>query len=225
MEPEFWIERWKNNEIGFHQEQYNPRLLEFWPTLVPNATAPVFVPLCGKSTDMVWLHDRGHTVYGVDISPIAIAGFFQGCNLVPQITPQGELIRYTAQRYTLWCGDFFVLERASLPGVAAIYDRASLVALPPALRVRYAKHLAQLTAVDTPLLLISLDYPAHEMQGPPFGISAQEIHALYGPMFDLRELMARDTLDDSPRFRQRGLTRLDERVYALRRNSREAESR
>lgn len=217
MEPEFWLERWRNNEIGFHQDQINPNLPNFWPTLVPETNVSVFVPLCGKSADMDWLHERGHRVFGVDISPIAIKAFFDERKLAPQITSQGRLTCYEALHFTLWCGDFFALERAHLTGVSAVYDRASLVALPPALRFRYSEHMTQLLALGTEVLLISLDYPPEQMQGPPFAINAMEIHALYDDAFDVRELAMHNTLDDNPRFRERGLTRFEEHVYALRR--------
>lgn len=220
MEPEFWIERWKKNEIGFHQQQYNCNLLEFWPALMPDAATPVFVPLCGKSADMVWLHERGHTVYGVDISPIAVAAFFQELQLVPRITAHGALQRYEAARYTIWCGDLFDLDQDALPGIAAVYDRASLVALPPNLRARYAQHLAHLTTAGTPVLLVTLDYPGQQMDGPPFSVGVSEINTLYARTFEVRELVVRNTLDDNPRFRERGLTRLDERVFSLIRKSR-----
>ncbi len=55
MDPDFWHERWKNQDIGFHQPDFHALLQKYWPRLEIPAAAPVFVPLCGKSLDMVWL--------------------------------------------------------------------------------------------------------------------------------------------------------------------------
>ncbi|HET6435886.1 MAG TPA: thiopurine S-methyltransferase, partial [Xanthomonadaceae bacterium] len=33
MHPDFWLERWRERQIGFHQEAPTPLLLEFWPAL------------------------------------------------------------------------------------------------------------------------------------------------------------------------------------------------
>ena len=53
-----------------------------------------------------------------------------------------------------------------------MYDRASLIALPPEMRERYARHLAGILPPATQILLITLDYPQPEMPGPPFAVSA-----------------------------------------------------
>jgi thiopurine S-methyltransferase len=219
MEPEFWLERWQRGEIGFHQDELNPHLRRFWHQLGIAANACVFVPLCGKSKDMEWLHERGHAVWGIEISPVALEAFFQSPARVPTIRQYGELTLYTAQRYNLFLGDYFALEPVHIPHIGAVYDRASLVALPPQSRQRYAQQMARLLPPGTQVLLISVDYPAEQMQGPPFAVSGQQIHALYGAMFDVRELEARNVLDDNPRFRERGVTRLEERVYVLVRNN------
>ncbi|MBH79423.1 MAG: thiopurine S-methyltransferase, partial [Gammaproteobacteria bacterium] len=30
MDGDFWRERWRSNEIGFHQPDYNKWLLKYW---------------------------------------------------------------------------------------------------------------------------------------------------------------------------------------------------
>jgi len=218
MEPEFWIERWQRNEIGFHQDQVNPYLEQYWGGLVADPHTPVFVPLCGKSQDMVWLHERGHTVVGVELSRIAVEQFFVEQQLVPTHREIENFILFESHGYTIYCGDYFALKPQHLSQVRATYDRASLVALPPQLRVRYAQHLARLLAPGVHTLLVAVDYPAQQMQGPPFAVNDAEVHALYSEMFTVQSLRVRNALDDNPRFKERGLTRLDERVYALQRN-------
>ena len=59
MELDFWLERWNNNQIGFHQPQVNPYLIYFYgekgPSPEQREKLKVFVPLCGKSKDLLWL--------------------------------------------------------------------------------------------------------------------------------------------------------------------------
>lgn len=218
MEPEFWIERWQRNEIGFHQDRINPYLEQFWGALITDSQSQVFVPLCGKSQDMVWLRARGHTVVGVELSLIAVENFFDEQRMVPTHREIDGLILFESQGYKIYCGDYFALKLQHLSQVRAVYDRASLVALPPLLRTRYVQHMARLLVPNVPALLVALDYPAQQMQGPPFAVSDAEVHTLYDDRFTVSSLLVRNTLDDNPRLKERGLTRLDERVYALKRN-------
>lgn len=72
MKSEFWHDRWLNSQIGFHQSEVNSYLQEHWSEHFQDR-GTVFVPLCGKSRDMVWLCDQGHTVIGSELSAIAPA--------------------------------------------------------------------------------------------------------------------------------------------------------
>ena len=74
MEHEFWQLKWKQQEIGFHQQHINPALKQYWSHL-PVGTR-VLVPLCGKSKDMIWLLKQGYHVTGVELSEIAVQAFF-----------------------------------------------------------------------------------------------------------------------------------------------------
>ena len=85
MKPDFWHQRWHDNQIGFHQSAPTPLLLEHWPALGVPAGAKVFVPLAGKSLDMAWLASQGYAVLGVELSPLAIAQFFAEHGLQPDI--------------------------------------------------------------------------------------------------------------------------------------------
>jgi thiopurine S-methyltransferase len=75
MEADFWHERWRLGQIGFHQPDHHPALDRWWARLGIPPRGRVLVPLCGRSLDMVWLARHGHPVLGVELSPIAAAGF------------------------------------------------------------------------------------------------------------------------------------------------------
>lgn len=46
MEKDFWLERWEREEIGFHQNEVNPYLRQYWQELHLARDSVVFVPLC-----------------------------------------------------------------------------------------------------------------------------------------------------------------------------------
>ncbi|NEX16880.1 MAG: thiopurine S-methyltransferase [Halochromatium sp.] len=217
MTPEFWLNRWQRGELGWHEEEINRHLAEHWSSLeVPNK-APVLVPLCGKSLDMLWLASLGHAVLGIEISRLAAEQFFAEHQLMPRVDQLGPFQRYQVDEISLLVGDFFDLQRAQLTGISAVYDRASLIALPPETRPRYARHLSRLLPDGVRSLLITLEYDQARMKGPPFSVTEPEVRALFEASFQIETLSVFDALAESPRFRARGLDSLDERVYRLQR--------
>ena len=217
MDPQFWKERWQRDEIGFHRPSTNDRLLEYWPQLNIAKDAQVFVPLCGKSLDMVWLAGQGHKVLGVEVSELAVDDFFVNCGLTPTCEDRGPHKIKRAGPYELWCGDYFTVPEVATRNVAAVYDRAAVIAMPPELQQAYADRLAQLTPSGTPVLLISLDYDRSQMEGPPFAIPSSEIKRLFERDFDVTCLETRDGLPKSENLKKRGLKHLEEAVYLLKR--------
>ncbi|CRM92757.1 Thiopurine S-methyltransferase [Pseudomonas sp. 22 E 5] len=215
MEPEFWQERWARNQIGFHLSEVNPYLQRHWPQLAVAEGSKVLVPLCGKSLDLVWLASHGLRVMGVELSEQAVEAFFSEQNLVPRITRRSAFTVYQADLIEVWCGDFFALDAEALVGCAALYDRAALIALPPLMRAQYAEHLSRLLPSGCQGLLITLDYDQTQKAGPPFAVTDDEVKVLFGSDWTLRALQEQDVLEESWKFVQEGVTRLDERVYRL----------
>ena len=76
MEEGFWQARWQRNQIGFHRQEVNPGLKKYWPTLQVAPGRCVFVPLCGKSLDLLWLAEQGYCVLGVELIEKAVVDFF-----------------------------------------------------------------------------------------------------------------------------------------------------
>jgi thiopurine S-methyltransferase len=218
MEPAFWHARWQENRIGFHLSEANPLLIRYWPVIQVAPGSNVLVPLCGKSLDMLWLLDQGYRVTGVEISRIAVEAFFEENRLEPVIVQTEGFTRYRCDELVILCGDFFALQRQTTGFITAVYDRASLIALPPAMRTVYAAHLASLLDAGTPCLLITLDYDQQQMNGPPFAVSAEEITALYADSFGIERLGSDDVLEDSSRFLEAGIKRLHETTWRLQRS-------
>lgn len=221
MDANFWHQRWQQQQIGFHQQQVNPLLSRYWPALDLQPGAPVLVPLCGKSLDMLWLLDQGHPLVGVELSSMAIEAFFAENNLQPLACHQGALAGWRIDDLTLLCGDFFALtlgiEGQSAEGFAAIYDRAALIALPPSMRDAYIDKLVSVLRPDGQILLITLQYPPEERQGPPFSITEAEVYARFSSRFRIEKLDSETLTRASSDFSRRGLLGSQEAVYRLRR--------
>ena len=212
-----WHERWKNNRIGFHQKEVNPYLKNHWHRLNLEGNAGVFVPLCGKSNDMNWLWQQGHSVLGLELSPIAVRAFFEENDITVQETEAPPFSVHQNGGLKLLCGDFFAISPEHTLDIEAIYDRASLISFPPEIRVKYAEHLAYLIKPGSPVLLITIDYPQHEMEGPPFSVSEKEVQELFLQHFSVEKLESKDVLQENGRFLARGISSLTETVYLMRR--------
>lgn len=212
MQPEFWHKKWDSGQIGFHLADVNPYLQRHWA--VP-ATARVLVPLCGKSLDLAWLAGRGHQVLGIELSEKAIEDFFSEQQIQPLISEKGAFKVYHSESIELWCGDFFALTAGDVADCTALYDRAALIALPPAMRERYAAHLQQILPQVVQGLLITLDYDQAQISGPPFAVGDAEVQRLMGDGWALQVLEEQDVLGESGKFLQAGVTRLEERVYRV----------
>lgn len=214
MHEDFWLERWKRNEIGFHQGDINPYLQRHWPALELAAGAQVLVPLCGKSLDMVWLAAQGLRVLGVELVEKAVQDFFAEQQLQPEISERGPFKVYRSGSLEIFCGDIFALGAADVADCQAIFDRAALIAFPPEMRERYAAHLSGILPSGCQGLLVTLDYDQSLKNGPPFAVGEDEVKRLMAADWSLQVLEVQDVATTG-KYPQRGLGRLDERVYRL----------
>lgn len=179
MEANFWREKWANGEIAFHQSEANPLLVEHMAKLALPPGSRVFVPLCGKTRDIAWLLSQGYRVCGAELVETAVQQLFHELDMAPTITPEGTGRRYGVAGVDIFVGDLFALSAVALGAVDAVYDRAAMVALPPAMRERYATHLIALTDA-APQLLLTFVYEQSQMSGPPFSVSHDEVRRHYG---------------------------------------------
>ena len=215
MQPDFWLERWRAGQIGFHQSVVDRHLRWHWPELGFADNGRVFVPLCGKSLDLLWLRERGHSVAGVELSALALESFCLEQGVPARRRTLDAFDVYEAAQIQLFRGDFFQLVPDLLGTFCAIYDRASLISWTPELRPAYVARIAALSKPGTLTLLIVTEYPQAQMTGPPFSVSAEDIDQLYSESHAIQPLSRHDILANEPRLRSRGLTQLHEVCYQL----------
>ncbi len=141
--------------------------------------------------------------------------FFDEAGLQPARHTNRLGEHWAAGAFEIICGDAFALKREDLADIAGVYDRGAMVALPPPLRRRYVESVYAALPEGCLGLLLTLEYPQHEMAGPPFDIDETEV---------LRELAdwqptlleRRDLLASEPRYRERGLSAMHTAAYCLR---------
>lgn len=210
MDEKFWHKRWETNDIGFHKAEAHHDLVKFFERLQLRPGDTVFVPLCGKSPDLVWLREQGLQVVGVELSRTAVDAFFAENSLCGEWTSAAGMTCCCAEGYTIYCGDLFELTPAHLLGSRVLYDRGALVALPSDMRSRYAQHVSDLMPKAGRMLTISYEYDQNETAGPPFSVSREEIASLFGSVFEIELLIEEDTLWSHQGLAARGVTQLTE---------------
>ena len=124
-------------------------------------------------------------------------------------------MHHRSGRIDLVLGDVFALPAATLASMRGVYDRAALIALPPDMRRRYVGEVYGRLPRDCRGLLITLEYPQAEKDGPPFSVPEDEVRDLFAADWDVELLERRDILAGEPGFRAEGVTALSTAVYRL----------
>jgi thiopurine S-methyltransferase len=208
---EDWLGRWDQGRTGWHESAGNEGLKSYWPDFAHPGS--VLVPLCGKSPDLLWLAERGHDVTGVELSEIAVAGFFEERGLEFELEAAGRLSRYSATQHSLviYCGDYFDFQSQPFD---ALYDRGALVALAEGQRPRYVEHTSNLLKPGAIRLVITLEYDQQVVNGPPFSVAADELLTYWD---DLVRVGEKDDIENCPpKFRKAGLEEISEVVWLSR---------
>ena len=194
MEHRFWHKKWETNELGFHQDDFNPVLVRHWAGLDIPGGSKVFVPLCGKSKDMLWLAGQGYDVVGVELSEIAARSFFEEHGMDATRRESGPFICYKSDQIRIYYGDFFLLTPAMLHDVVAVFDRGSLIALPAHMRIKYVDKLNGLLQPGSKTLLLTLSYEDGQIKPPPHQVYDDEVNTLYQPWCEVEFLEESETV-------------------------------
>lgn len=212
---ELWQQSWRDDDIAFHQQTVNPLLVKFWPNLRLTVEDRVFVPLCGKSLDLLWLANQGHKVIGVELSPLAVRAFFRENKLQPTRRKIGKFTLWEHGRISILCGDIFKLTAADLGDISFVFDRAALTALPDDIRGAYIAQLRRILPASCRMLLLTTEEPEEgETQGQPFAV-ADEIASLYAGAFDIKLSHVESHFEPDPDPANSAPVRVEQKVYVL----------
>lgn len=163
--PGFWDERFERAFTPWDKGGVPEQLRGFVAKSQPST---VLIPGCGAAYELVYFCEAGSDATAIDFSPAAVA-----------------LARQTAGQWRerVVEADFFAY--APPPGLAMIYERAFLCALPPAMRAQVVKRWAQL--LPSGGLLAGYFFFDDAPTGPPFGISRAQLDQLLAEDFECVE--------------------------------------
>lgn len=187
---DFWKERWETENIGFNLSVPHQSLVRYVHHL--KGHRKIFVPLCGKSIDMIFLREQGFEIVGVEFSEIAINDFIAENKLTMSKRSHGSLNIYEGDGFKIYQGDLFSLQESDLAGITCCYDRASMVAFDESERKRYFEFINTKASQIEIILAPLFDYGAIFDAGPPFSVTTQELEELYGKSFKLSVLESTD---------------------------------
>jgi thiopurine S-methyltransferase len=210
-----WLEFWRDQRSDFHQSDVNPLLSKFWPELGLAHGSRVFVPLCGKSLDMLWLAQQGHEVIGIELSPVAVAAFLSENGLQATQQQVGAFTLWRAGNISIWCGDYFALTRDDLGMVDTVYDRSALTALPEEIRGAYVAQLSRLVSDTAVVFLLTVEDAAEGATMQQANSVDEEIARLYTGEFDIALTYVESVFEADPASSSLPDIRAEYKVYRL----------
>ncbi len=210
-----WHQHWTSPTPGFHEGQVNPYLTKYLPLFDLQPGDSIFMPLCGKAVDILWLAEQGFEVIGVELSQVAVESFFEESGLQYEQTGVADFKVYRSANITLYQGDFMNLKAEQLAACKLVYDRASIVAIEPFNRASYKTRMLELVPVATPMLMVVLDYRQGDMNGPPFSVPVSEVTELYKPEYQVELLQSSELIEAQTHWKNKGLNSMLESVLKL----------
>lgn len=209
---EYWKKSWEEGNFNWHQDTVHKMLQKYFDELTAGrSNVRVFVPLCGKSLDMLWLAEQGHSVVGVEVSKLAIESFFEENNLafsaeqviLTATTDPVDVYKCVGKQITIFCCDLFALSEEDVgKRFDAIWDRGSLSAVQPQFGdrgKRYTKKMRSLLADHGKYLLESHYYELDRQLERPVSLSVEFRNKIFEEDFVLKDLEVEKSGEDFKR--------------------------
>ena len=181
-----WEEKWAGGKPKWQKDKVRDSVVKYYDQMTNKGELKrILVPLCGKTQEMVFLHQQGHQVVGVEVSYKACKEFFQDNKInfseeVDQSSGSDCILISEDKRITLYQGDFHKISLNKHIGVFdAILDWNSLIAIDPSQRDSYTSATTLLLRSNGRMLLNTLDYPKEEFGGPPCSITVSEVEEIF----------------------------------------------
>ncbi len=163
-----WEKRWQDGETRWAHEKQDLFLFENFDRLQPSLSGPeVFIPLCGDSPAVPFFLRRGLRVTALEYASEALSALEK--RLKQENAPTEKL--------TLVQKDLFDYEATIQFDL--VYDRASLVAIHPALRSYYFSTLNAVTKKGSHYLVEAYSAGDYQAKEPPYPIEPHEIESLF----------------------------------------------
>ena len=146
-----WSNDWANNQHPWQMEKVNPNLIAQLPNITPPsgpADTKILGPLCGQSHDLLYLVQKGYTVFGIEAIRSSIDGLNQRDNLgLEESKDSSSILRTPDGKLTIFQGDILECPIENWGPFDIIWDRASLVAMELCHREKYIEVLKRSVSV------------------------------------------------------------------------------
>ena len=168
LDTSFWTERYEKGHTGWDIGMASPPLIEFCKPLKKDVR--VLIPGAGNAYEYKALKDLGFTdVTVLDISP----------NPIEKLKSE-----FPESENDFILGDFFEHDNS----YDLILEQTFFCALEPRFRPRYVEHMHHLLRGSKGILCGVLFSREFEKQGPPFGGTKEEYHALFADSFIIEKM-------------------------------------
>lgn len=197
---QYWQARWATGQSQWHNDEPNKYLTKYIDVMTQGVDkVRFFLPLCGKSGDLMHLYKAGHTVTGVEGVPFVVEQFFRENKLdfsktsMPEI--QGWKFQTKDSKLTIYACDFFSLTSDLVGQVDAVFDRGALGAIAVQDRAAYVKLMQQLIGQGFQYVLNAYEYDDSMFQGPPRNLPRDEVFNLFADFAEVDILEESDESD------------------------------
>eukprot|EP00088_Acartia_fossae_P043231 TRINITY_DN4551_c0_g1_i5.p1 TRINITY_DN4551_c0_g1~~TRINITY_DN4551_c0_g1_i5.p1 ORF type:complete len:450 (-),score=92.03 TRINITY_DN4551_c0_g1_i5:1172-2521(-) len=183
---QYWQARWATGQSQWHSQEPHKFLVKYLDDLKNGQDKiRIFLPMCGKAGDLMWLYNQGHTVVGVEGVPFVVEQFFRENNLEHDKTSleadniNGWRYRSKDGRLTIFACDFFLVTPGMVGPVDAVYDRGALEAINIPDRIPYVQIMKSLLGKDFRYILNGYEYDDNVFQGPPRHLPRDQVFNLF----------------------------------------------
>ena len=164
IDPEFWDNRYLNNETTWDLQQVSPPLKSYIDT-IQNKNLKILIPGCGNAHEAEYLLSEGFTnVTLIDISKVVTKKLKEKY--------KDEPIEIVNENFFDHGGKYDL-----------ILEQTFFCALPPAYRENYVKHSYELLKDNGKIAGVLFDQKFKETE-PPFIASDDEYKKLFQPLFN-----------------------------------------
>ncbi|EDV20790.1 expressed hypothetical protein [Trichoplax adhaerens] len=161
-----WRDIWEKGQLDQSAEKVQAQLVQFHSLLLaPQRTNRIFVPMCGKAKDLLWLAGKGATVVGTEFAAYACESFFKDNNVPFDVVDldgvNGKAYFSTDDKLniTIYQCDHYLLT-SSMVGFTfdGVWDRGSFNSVPTKDRNKYVNHMKTLLTSTATMLVVVVEY-------------------------------------------------------------------
>ena len=193
-----WNTAWKEGHFPWHDKQVNNMLQKHIHDLTEGKPdLCIFVPLCGKTVDLLWLANKGYSVVGAECSRDAIVSFFQESGLefttdAINIAPNGGYVHRAKEKdITIFeCDIFYLTSDVVGRKVDGVWGRATFSALEgEPLRRKYVNLISSLLAPNGRWMVEIFDFdPKDTFNDGPYPLTLEDAKKLFSEKFTFQML-------------------------------------